>query len=110
MPSIYEPCGLNQIYSLRYGTLPIVRATGGLDDTVEQYDEATGGGTGFKFWEVSSSAVYYTVGWAVSTYYDRRPHIDGMMQSAMLQDWSWERSAQQYEQVYAQAMANKGVR
>jgi starch synthase len=110
MPSIYEPCGLNQIYSLRYGTLPIVRATGGLDDTVEQYDEATGSGTGFKFWEISSSAVYYTVGWAVSTYYDRHTHIDAMMQRAMLQDWSWERSAQQYEQVYVQAMANKSSR
>ena len=75
MPSRYEPCGLNQIYSLKYGTLPIVRATGGLDDTVEQYDEATGEGTGFKFWDASSHGIYYTVGWAVSTYYDRRHHF-----------------------------------
>ena len=50
MPSMFEPCGLNQIYSLRYGTLPIVRATGGLDDTVQQYEESTGDGTGSKFW------------------------------------------------------------
>jgi hypothetical protein len=60
MPSRYEPCGLNQIYSLKYGTLPIVRATGGLEDTVEQYDEASGSGTGFKFWEPSANALYYT--------------------------------------------------
>jgi starch synthase len=75
MPSIYEPCGLNQIYSLKYGTLPIVRATGGLDDTVIQYDERTGDGTGFKFWEPSPSAIFYTVGWAVSTFYDRPQHM-----------------------------------
>ncbi len=107
MPSIYEPCGLNQIYSLRYGTLPIVRATGGLDDTVEQYDEATGGGTGFKFWEASPGAVYYAVGWAVSTYYDRPQHIAQMIQRAMTQDFSWERSAAAYERLYARAMENK---
>ncbi len=107
MPSIYEPCGLNQIYSLRYGTLPIVRATGGLDDTVEQYDEATGGGTGFKFWSATPGAVYNTVGWAVSTYYDRPQHIAQMMQRAMTQDFSWERSAVAYEEIYARAMANK---
>jgi starch synthase len=72
MPSIYEPCGLNQMYSLKYGTLPVVRATGGLDDTVIQYDEATGNGTGFKFQEASPGALYYAIGWAVSTYYDRK--------------------------------------
>jgi starch synthase len=107
MPSIYEPCGLNQIYSLRYGTLPIVRATGGLDDTVEQYEEATGGGTGFKFWSATPGAVYDTVGWAVSTWYDRPEHIAQMRQRAMAQDFSWERSAGQYEALYARAMANK---
>ncbi len=107
MPSLYEPCGLNQIYSLRYGTLPIVRATGGLDDTVQQYDEATGDGTGFKFWEPSPGAIYFTVGWAVSTYFDRPHHIQQMIQRAMAQDYSWERSAEQYLDVYARALANK---
>ena len=107
MPSIYEPCGLNQIYSLKYGTLPIVRATGGLDDTVIQYDEATGGGTGFKFWEPSASAIYYTVGWAVSTYFDRRAHIDKMVQTAMGMDYSWERSAAEYIALYERAMEKK---
>src|SRR5205814_9623404 len=75
MPSRYEPCGLSQIYSLKYGTLPIVRATGGLNDTVQQYDEATGNGTGFKFFDATVRAIYDTVGWAVSTYYDRPQHI-----------------------------------
>lgn len=107
MPSIYEPCGLNQIYSLRYGTLPIVRATGGLDDTVEQYVESTGEGTGFKFWEPSSEAIYYTVGWAVSTFFDRKHHLDAMIRRAMSRDYSWERSAEQYLDLYARAMANK---
>ena len=103
MPSRFEPCGLNQIYSLRYGTLPVVRATGGLEDTVQQYDEASGTGTGFKFWEASASAVYYTVGWAVSTYFDRPQHIQGMVQAAMAQDYSWDRSVCAYEAVYLKA-------
>lgn len=107
MPSRYEPCGLNQIYSLRYGTLPIVRATGGLDDTVQQYDEGAGEGTGFKFWEPSSSALYYTVGWAVSTYYDRKPHMRNMIKRAMAQRFSWVDSARAYVDAYQQAIADK---
>lgn len=59
MPSLYEPCGLNQMYSLAYGTLPVVRATGGLDDTVDNYDEVTAEGTGFKFYAISSSTFRY---------------------------------------------------
>ncbi|MBN1888650.1 MAG: glycogen synthase GlgA [Thermoflexales bacterium] len=109
MPSRYEPCGLNQIYSLKYGTLPIVRATGGLDDTVQQYGEGTGLGTGFKFWDASASAVYYTIGWAVSTYYDRKHHIRQMIQAAMAQDFSWHKSAEAYLQLYEQAIANKAA-
>ncbi|HEX5689148.1 MAG TPA: glycosyltransferase, partial [Roseiflexaceae bacterium] len=107
MPSIYEPCGLNQMYSLKYGTLPIVRATGGLDDSIMQYDEASGTGTGFKFHEPSPHAIYYAVGWAVSTYFDRPQHMHQLIQNAMAQDFSWERSAQSYEWAYARAMANK---
>lgn len=67
MPSLYEPCGLNQIYSLTYGTLPVVRAVGGLDDTVQNYEETTGHGAGFKFWASTSAALHDTIGWAVST-------------------------------------------
>lgn len=109
MPSIFEPCGLNQIYSLKYGTLPIVRATGGLDDTVQQYNEFTGGGTGFKFWDPNPNAIYYTAGWAISTYYDRKDHLKKMIQTAMVQEFSWKTSAQSYLQVYRKALANKAA-
>ncbi len=104
MPSRYEPCGLNQLYALRYGTLPIVRATGGLEDTVEQYDEATGSGNGFKFWDPSPHALYYTVGWAVSTYYDRPRHLQGMIRDAMGRDFSWRHSAVGYLELYEEAI------
>jgi starch synthase len=107
MPSLFEPCGLNQMYSQRYGTLPVVHATGGLDDTVQNYDEATGQGTGFKFWQPSPQALHYTVGWAISTYYDRPQHIRGMIETAMRQDFSWEKSALHYEAAYARAIRNK---
>jgi starch synthase len=107
MPSKYEPCGLNQIYSQRYGTLPIVRATGGLDDTVINYNEATGEGTGFKFWEPSPKALFYTVGWAISTYYDRKHHMAALIKNAMQQDFSWNKSATEYVKLYEKAIANK---
>ncbi|MEA3349425.1 MAG: glycogen synthase GlgA [Chloroflexota bacterium] len=106
MPSRYEPCGLNQIYSLKYGTLPVVRATGGLMDTVAQYDEGTGAGTGFKFDEPSAHAIYYTVGWAVSTFYDRPEHWDAMVPRAMGKCFSWEHSARKYEKAYRRAITN----
>ena len=104
MPSLFEPCGLNQMYSLRYGTLPIVRATGGLDDTVENYDEATGNGTGFKFWDHTADALYYTVGWAVSTYYDRPGHMRMLREKAMKQDFGWDRSVAEYESLFETAI------
>lgn len=107
MPSRYEPCGLNQIYSLKYGTLPIVRNTGGLADTVEQYDERVGSGTGFKFEKLDPNALYYAVGWAVSTWYDRKHHIGKMRRKAMAQDFSWDKSARKYVDAYAQAIAHK---
>jgi starch synthase len=107
MPSYYEPCGLNQMYSSLYGTLPVVRATGGLDDTVENYNEAAGSGTGFKFWEISDRALYYTIGWAVSTWYDRPHHYRAMQQQGMARDFSWDASAREYEKVYAHAIAHR---
>lgn len=107
MPSLYEPCGLNQIYSLKYATPPIVRATGGLEDTVQNYNEQDGSGTGFKFWEIAPSALYYTIGWAVSTYFDRPHHIQKMIQAGMAQDFSWERSARTYEAMYLEAIKTK---
>jgi len=104
MPSLYEPCGLNQIYSLKYGTLPIVRDTGGLADTVEQYDELEGKGTGFRFTAASSRAIYYTVGWAVSTYYDRPHHIQRMQQRGMQANFCWHQAAEEYENLYESAL------
>ncbi|MCF7832038.1 MAG: glycogen synthase GlgA [Candidatus Marinimicrobia bacterium] len=107
MPSLYEPCGLNQIYSLRYGTLPIVRATGGLEDTVEQYNETTGDGTGFKFYDATERAIYNTVGWAVSTFYDRPEHYGVMQNRAMQKSFSWKDSAKRYEMAYENAIEKK---
>jgi starch synthase len=107
MPSRYEPCGLNQLYSLRYGTLPIVRATGGLADTVLPYDERTGQGTGFVFHDLTPGALYDVMGWAVSTWYDRPQHIAKMQREAMHQDFSWDRSAIEYEKLYLAARARR---
>jgi starch synthase len=103
MPSRFEPCGLNQMYSLRYGTLPIVRSTGGLADTVVGYDEQTGAGTGFVFQDLTADALANTVGWALSTYHDRPAHILQMRRRAMEQDFSWERAAAEYERLYLDA-------
>ncbi|HNS96263.1 MAG TPA: glycogen synthase GlgA [Polyangiaceae bacterium] len=106
MPSRYEPCGLNQMYSLRYGTLPIVRATGGLEDSVDNYDEATGQGTGFKLYDLNPPSLLNTLAWAVSTWVERRTHIETMRRRAMRQDFSWFRSAKGYETVYEKAIAS----
>jgi starch synthase len=103
MPSRFEPCGLNQLYSLRYGTLPIVRATGGLVDTVQSYDEARGEGTGFVFEDLHPEALASTIGWALSTWYDRPHHVQAMRRRAMEQDFSWDRAAAAYERVYLEA-------
>jgi starch synthase len=103
MPSRFEPCGLNQMYSLRYGTLPIVRATGGLVDTVQNYEESAGGGTGFMFDDLNVDALCNTIGWALSTYYDRPKHLTAMRKRAMAQDFSWERAAAEYERLYLEA-------
>ncbi len=92
MPSRYEPCGLNQIYSLRYGTVPIVRATGGLDDTID-------GETGFKFWEYSGHALSLAVQAGLRAWSDRE-RWTRMMRTGMSRDFSWMASAVQYGAVY----------
>ncbi|MBK7976746.1 MAG: glycogen synthase [Deltaproteobacteria bacterium] len=107
MPSLYEPCGLNQMYSMRYGTLPIVRATGGLDDTVQNYDPFTGAGTGFKFWDATAQALYDTLGWANATWWDRPHHIGSLRRHAMAQRFSWRDAALRYQDVYAHALAKR---
>jgi starch synthase len=92
MPSRYEPCGLNQIYSLRYGTVPVVRATGGLDDTIEE-------GTGFKFRDYSGSALLSALRQALTAYQDRDGWIE-MMRRGMEKDFSWDTSAVAYGDLY----------
>ena len=99
MPSKYEPAGLNQLYSLKYGTVPIVRATGGLDDTIEQYDAATGKGTGFKFREYSGEALLDTVKTATLAFRDTAKWRK-LMHNGMVQDYSWSAAAREYEKVY----------
>jgi starch synthase len=102
MPSRYEPCGLNQIYSLKYGTVPIVRATGGLDDTIESFDVEDGTGTGFKFTEYSGRALVQSVRQAVQHFADER--IWKRIQlNGMIKDFSWRASAAEYVKLYAAA-------
>jgi starch synthase len=100
MPSRYEPCGLSQLYGLRYGTLPIVHGTGGLIDTVYNYDEATGDGTGFVFYGLQADTLANTIGWALWTWYNRPRQILTMRKRAMEQDFSWNRSAAAYDGIY----------
>ena len=107
MPSRFEPCGLNQMYSLRYGTLPIVRATGGLADTVVNYDERTGAGTGFVLADLDPGSLFNTIGWAVSTWYDRPEAVTRMRQAAMAEDNSWAHAARQYEALYREAIVRR---
>lgn len=104
MPSRYEPCGLNQMYSMLYGTLPVVRRTGGLADTVEQYDEQSGEGTGFLFDSLTPGAIYNTVGWATFAYYNKKEHIKKMQVKGMTKNFSWEQSADNYIGVYSDAL------
>ena len=102
MPSRYEPCGLNQIYSLKYGTVPIVRATGGLDDTVESFDVEHGTGTGFKFVPYSGAAMLDSVRQALHHFTDeriwKRIQLNGMSK-----DFSWKRPASEYAKLYKAA-------
>lgn len=109
MPSRYEPCGLNQMYSLRYGTLPIVHRTGGLADTVENYNQDTGDGTGFMFDDLTPRSIYDTVGWAVWAWYNRPEHIAQMRRRAMGRRFSWADSAREYEKLYARARGRVGA-
>lgn len=104
MPSRAEPCGLTQMYAMRYGTLPVVRATGGLIDTVENFAEGQRRGTGFVFQDATPSALYDTLGWACATYYDRPTELAGLQQRAMARDFSWRDNAGHYVQVYRWAI------
>ena len=105
VPSRSEPCGLTQLYAMRYGTVPLVRATGGLIDTVEQFVEGTGKGTGFLFKDATAPALYNTIGWACATYYDRPAEFTKLRLNGMARDFSWSQSASHYVDVYRWAVA-----
>ena len=99
MPSKYEPCGLNQIYSLKYGTVPVVRATGGLDDTIEPWDARTGRGTGFKFSDYNGEALLLTIKDALKAFRDQTSW-QTLMRNGMDKDFSWNNSAKEYGRIY----------
>ncbi|MEO1273280.1 MAG: glycogen/starch synthase, partial [Myxococcota bacterium] len=107
MPSRFEPCGLNQLYSLRYGTPPIVHAVGGLRDTVENLNELHNRGTGFVFYTLTPQAIYDTVGWATHVYYNQPETLRGMIQRGMVQRFGWEDAAVQYVQLYTEAVQRR---
>ena len=100
MPSLFEPCGLSQLMSLRFGTVPIVRETGGLRDTVEAYNEYEKTGTGFSFANYNAHEMMMIVRYAESIYYNKKRDWNKIVERAMMQDFSWENSAKQYEELY----------
>ena len=106
MPSRYEPCGLNQIYSLRYGTVPVVRATGGLDDTIEPFDPRTGRGTGFKFSAYTGTAMVECLRKALRVYRDPKAWRT-LQTNGMTKDFSWKASAAEYAKLYATAQRGR---
>ncbi len=101
MPSLYEPCGLNQMYSLKYGTIPIVRAVGGLKDTVQDYDRATESGTGFVFEAYDADAMLDAIDRGLAAYRNKTAWAE-IQRRAMAMDFSWDRSAQEYSSLYQQ--------
>jgi len=107
MPSAFEPCGLNQMYSLRYGTIPVVRAVGGLNDSVENFNERTLGGTGFKFHALTPDALFDTIGWAAWTWHYNKPGIAGLIRNGMARRFTWDIAAEKYEQLYCRAVEKK---
>ena len=100
MPSLFEPCGLSQLMSLRFGTIPIVRETGGLKDTVQAYNEFEKTGTGFSFTNYNAHEMLATVRYAEQIYYDKKRDWNKIVERAMSADFSWKTSAKQYEELY----------
>ena len=104
MPSRYEPCGLNQLYSLKYGTVPVVRGVGGLEDTITDYTKSPDKGTGFKFHDYSSAAMLDAIKRATAVYEDKEAWLK-LIERSMDEDFSWDKSAQEYAAVYNKAVA-----
>lgn len=100
MPSLFEPCGLSQLMSLRYGTLPIVRETGGLKDTVQPFNQFDRTGTGFSFANYNAHEMYNTLMFAMYIYIDRRDEWNNIIKAAMSKDFSWQASARKYQDMY----------
>ena len=100
MPSLFEPCGLSQLMSLRYGTIPIVRETGGLKDTVWPYNEYEGTGTGFSFANYNAHEMFNTLKYAMYVYYEKKRDWNKLIDRAMAADFSWNTSARKYEELY----------
>jgi starch synthase len=100
MPSLFDPCGLSQLMSLRYGTVPIVRETGGLKDTVDNFNEEEKAGTGFSFTNYNAHDMMATVRYAESVYYGNKREWNKIVERAMNSDFSWNNSAKQYEALY----------
>lgn len=107
MPSLFEPCGLNQIYSLRYGTLPIVRATGGLDDTIENYWNDQTHGTGFKFYDATSDALVGTLHWALDVWHNDKEGFERLQRNAMEKRYDWEGAAREYDALYRRVIQGR---
>jgi starch synthase len=106
IPSRYEPCGLNQMYSLKYATVPVVRATGGLDDTIEDFNPATNKGNGFKFADASADELYTALKKAVQLYKDKKKW-QALQLNALRCDFSWEKSAKEYTKLYKKILSEK---
>ena len=104
MPSLFEPCGLSQLMSLRYGTVPIVRETGGLKDTVIPYNEYTKEGTGFSFANYNAHEMLATIRYALSVFYQHKNDWDILIKHGMSQDFSWNASVAEYEKLYDSLM------
>ena len=105
MPSRYEPCGLNQMYSMQYGTVPIVRATGGLADTVINYSETDiDRSTGFTFDLLDHDALLNTMKWALSIYQEKPANFAKLIENGMTKDFSWKHTAVEYEETYREVM------
>jgi starch synthase len=107
MPSRYEPCGLNQMFSLRYGTIPVVRRTGGLADSVRPYDRASDAGTGFVFDHFTPEGLRWALGLALETFRDG-PRWRRLVLRAMAEDFSWARQASRYVELYERIERRRG--
>jgi len=107
MPSQFEPCGLGQLIALRYGAIPIVRETGGLNDTVQSYNEFTGEGNGFSFTNFNAHDMLYTIRRAIQ-FYNRKEIWENLVKEAMSRDYSWAQSAFKYNQLYAELVTGSG--